>query len=109
MQGKKTLDSVYGGRKAPPFSQLLAKNPDSAQNPTGWILGVNLPDGAGIAFRTSTSELRVQWHRVMAAVLALKPAFDSRYHRAKFVFDSAVRATHDWLRAVHHVGKEVSL
>lgn len=65
------------------------------------------PRMSGITLRTSTSELRVRWHRIMAAVLALKPAFDSGYHRAKFVFDSAVRATDDWLRAVHHVGRKL--
>ena len=59
------------------------------------------------ALRTSTSELRVQRHRIMAAALAAKPALSILNHRVKFVSDPAMGTPDSPLTAVgHHLARD---
>jgi hypothetical protein len=57
-----------------------------------------------VALRTSTSELRVPWHRVVAAALAAKPALSVLNHGVKFVSDSAMGTADSPLTVVGHHG-----
>ncbi len=45
---------------------------------------------------TGTAEIRVQWHRVMTAVLAVEPSLHTLEHWSKSVSGGAVRTTDNW-------------
>lgn len=53
-------------------------------------------DGVLFEIVPSASELCIQGHRIMTAILAAKSALDTLYHRAKPASESAVWTANDW-------------